>query len=135
MKKENIKWILLITVSVLILAFLYVTFKDKIVEKINYVSELNRILSDDVEIERKWIIDKDDTSVSESWGTWYIRDQLGAELEGLKLRRVAEKNIFGSGNYEYRAIPIVVDNVGGISGIITENNGHGYIPEELGGDI
>ena len=28
-------------------------------EKINYVSELNRILSDDVEIERKWIIDKD----------------------------------------------------------------------------
>ena len=59
MKKENIKWILLITVSVLILAFLYVTFKDKIVEKINYVSELNRILSDDVEIERKWIIDKD----------------------------------------------------------------------------
>ena len=59
MKKENIKWILLITVYVLILAFLYGTFKDKIVEKINYVSELNRILSDDVEIERKWIIDKD----------------------------------------------------------------------------
>lgn len=60
MKKENIKWmILLVTVSVLLLTFLFVTFKDKIVEKINYVSEINRILSDDLEIERKWIIDKD----------------------------------------------------------------------------
>ena len=89
MKKENIKWILLITFSVLILAFLYVTFKDKIVEKINYVSEINRILSDDLEIERKWVIDK---------------DNIGYDLSGAEVLKIEQTYICFSPEIRVRKI-------------------------------
>lgn len=77
---------------------------------------------------QKFIKNMNDPSVTDGWESWYISDGVN-ELEGLKLRRKAEKNIFNSGKYEYRSIIIV----GG--GTVTDNNGHGYIPENLGGDL
>ena len=77
---------------------------------------------------QKFIKNMNDTTVTDGWESWYITDGVN-ELEGLKLRRQAEKNIFNSGKYEYRTIIIV----GG--GTVTDNNGHGYIPENLGGEL
>ena len=77
---------------------------------------------------KKFIKNMNDTTVTDGWESWYISDGFN-ELEGLKLRRKAEKNIFNNGKYEYRSIIIV----GG--GTVTDNNGHGYIPENLGGEL
>ena len=77
---------------------------------------------------QKFIKNMNDPTVTDGWESWYITDGVN-ELEGLKLRRQAEKNIFNSGKYEYRTIIIV----GG--GTVTDNNGHGYIPENLGGEL
>lgn len=77
---------------------------------------------------QKFIKNMNDTTVTDGWESWYISDGFN-ELEGLKLRRKAEKNIFNNGKYEYRSIIIV----GG--GTVTDNNGHGYIPENLGGEL
>ena len=77
---------------------------------------------------QKFIKNMNDTSITDGWESWYISDGVN-DLEGLKLRRKAEKNIFNTGKYEYRSIIIV----GG--GTVTDNNGHGYIPENLGGDL
>ena len=77
---------------------------------------------------KKFIKNMNDTTVTDGWESWYISDGVN-DLEGLKLRRQAEKNIFNSGKYEYRSIIIV----GG--GTVTDNNGHGYIPENLGGEL
>lgn len=77
---------------------------------------------------QKFIKNMNDPTVTDGWESWYITDGNNV-LEGLKLRRQAEKNIFNSGKYEYRTIIIV----GG--GTVTDNNGHGYIPENLGGEL
>ena len=77
---------------------------------------------------QKFVKNMNDTTVTDGWESWYISDGVN-DLEGLKLRRKAEKNIFNSGKYEYRSIIIV----GG--GTVTDNNGHGYIPENLGGEL
>ena len=77
---------------------------------------------------QKFIKNMEDTTVTDGWESWYISDGVNV-LEGLKLRRQAEKNIFNNGSYEFRTIAIV----GG--GVVTDNNGHGYIPSNLGGDI
>ena len=76
----------------------------------------------------KFIKNMDDASVTDGWESWYVSDGINV-LEGLKLRRQAEKNIFNNGVYEYRSIGVV----GG--GVLTDNNGHGYVPDDLGGDI
>lgn len=76
----------------------------------------------------KFIKNMNDPTVTDGWESWYISDGFN-ELEGLKLRRKAEKNIFNNGKYEYRSIIIV----GG--GTVTDNNGHGHIPENLGGEL
>ena len=76
----------------------------------------------------KFIKNMNDPTVTDGWESWYVTDGNNV-LEGLKLRRQAEKNIFNSGKYEYRTIIIV----GG--GTVTDNNGHGYIPENLGGEL
>ena len=77
---------------------------------------------------QKFIKNMNDPTVTDGWESWYITDGNNV-LEGLKLRRQAEKNIFNTGKYEYRTIIIV----GG--GTVTDNNGHGYIPENLGGEL
>lgn len=76
----------------------------------------------------KFIKNMNDPTVTDGWENWYISDGVNV-LEGLKLRRQAEKNIFNSGKYGYRSIIIV----GG--GTVTDNNGHGHIPENLGGEL
>ena len=82
----------------------------------------------------KYIVNQNDTTVSSGWESWYINDNFGNELEGLKLRRQAEKNIFDNGVYEYRPIPIVNSNAE-IVGTVTANNGNGYIPTNVNGGV
>lgn len=83
----------------------------------------------------KWINNPNDSTICDQWYTWYIRDNNGTVLEGLKDRRSKEVEIFQNNNYIYKPIGIVVDNVGTISGVITDNNGNGYIPDDLGGEL
>ncbi|MBP3888254.1 MAG: hypothetical protein J6F30_11535, partial [Cellulosilyticum sp.] len=64
---------------------------------------------------QKFIKNMNDTTVTDGWESWYISDGINV-LEGLKLRRQAEKNIFNNGSYEFRTIAIV----GG--GVVTDNN-------------
>ena len=82
----------------------------------------------------KYIANQNDTTASSGWESWYINDNFGNELEGLKLRRQAEKNIFDNGVYEYRPIPIVNSNAE-IVGTVTANNGNGYIPTNVNGGV
>lgn len=77
----------------------------------------------------KWIVNQNDSRVTEEWATWYIRDNAGNVLDGLIDRRKKEIDIFTNSNYHFKPIAIV----GG--GVVTENNGNGFIPSELGGDL
>ena len=58
------------------------------------------------------------------WNSYYIRDALGNELQGLINRRNDEVNIFLNANYNYRTI---TSNYG----TVTDNDGNGYIPYNL----
>lgn len=78
----------------------------------------------------KWIINPEDSSITDEWATWYIRDNNGTVLNGLIDRRKKEIDIFSNGNYVFRGIQIV-----GTIDIVTDNDGHGFIPEELGGEL
>ena len=60
---------------------------------------------------------------------YYIRDNLGTVLEGLKDRRKKEIEIFLNGNYSYKPIT----NLSG--GYVTDNDGNGFIPDGLGGEL
>lgn len=82
----------------------------------------------------KWIINKDDSTVIDQWYTWYIRDNNGTVQEGLRDRRQKEVEIFLNNNYIFKPIGLVDDN-GSISGTVTDNNGNGFIPDNLGGDL
>lgn len=77
----------------------------------------------------KWCINPNDSTITNEWATYYIRDNNGTVLEGLIDRRQEEVDIFLNGNYVYKPIAIV----GG--GVITDNEGHGHIPVELGGEL
>lgn len=81
----------------------------------------------------KWIVNKDDTTITDSWSTYYIRDNNGNILQGLIDRRSKEISIFDDNNYTFKPIGVVTNGV--ITGTITENNGNGFIPEGLGGDL
>lgn len=83
----------------------------------------------------KWLSNPNDSTICVSWSTWYIRDDNGTVLEGLIDRRKKEVEIFKNNNYIYKPIGIVTDNVGTVTGYITENNGNGFIPTTLGGDL
>ena len=78
----------------------------------------------------KWIINQNDSAITEDWATWYIRDNNGDVLQGLIDRRRKEIDIFDNGNYYYKPILIY-----GTIDTVVDNNGHGFIPEELGGDL
>ena len=82
----------------------------------------------------KWIVNKDDQTVTDQWATWYIRDNNGTVLEGLKDRRQKEIEIFRNNNYIYKPIGIVNQD-GVITGSLTDNNGNGFIPDNLGGEM
>lgn len=65
-------------------------------------------------------------TIRTTWHKFYITSN-GVELEGLKLRRIAEANIFLDATYEMRAIP-KLNNTGTIIGTVTENSGNGWLP-------
>ena len=71
-----------------------------------------------------YIQNKPISECASSWKTYAINAGSTFE-EGLRNRRNAEYNIFVSGQYEFKTIWIY----GG--GYITDNNGKGYIPEEI----
>ncbi|MGL5752526.1 MAG: lysozyme, partial [Paraclostridium sp.] len=81
----------------------------------------------------KWVVNQNDSRVIEGWETWYIRDNNGTVQEGLKDRRKKEIDIFTNSNYHYKSILNIVN--GQYDGYITDNDGHGYIPENLGGEL
>ena len=82
----------------------------------------------------KWVINPNDSTIVNDWATWYIRDNNGTVLQGLIDRRSKEVEIFQNNNYIFKPIGIV-DGDGNISGTITDNNGNGFIPNGLGGDL
>lgn len=82
----------------------------------------------------KWIVNKNDGTIINDWATWYIRDNNGNVLQGLIDRRAKEIEIFQNNNYIFKPIGLV-DSDGNISGTVTDNNGNGFIPSELGGDL
>ena len=75
----------------------------------------------------KFLVNPNDESIIESWKNWYIRDNNGTVLEGLKLRRIAESNIYSNNQFEFRQIPKVNSN-GVISGYV---EGDGFIPDSF----
>ena len=82
----------------------------------------------------KWIVNKDDSTVADQWYTWYIRDNNGTVQDGLIDRRKKEVEIFLNNNYVFKPIGLV-DDSGSISGTVTDNNGNGFIPDNLGGEL
>lgn len=81
----------------------------------------------------KWLVNPEDESIYTSWQTWYITSN-GTVLEGLKARRLQEANIYKYGTYEYRDIT-VFGMSGSSIGVVTDNNGHGYIPSTVNGGV
>ena len=69
-----------------------------------------------------------DESIVNFWKTYYIKSN-GVVSQGLKNRRVAETNVYSMGSYYWKDISIN----GGSGGIVTENDGMGYIPPEYRG--
>lgn len=82
----------------------------------------------------KFLKNPNNPTIATDWLTYYIRDNNGIEQQGLKDRRKAEAQIYNNSNYEYRTI-VTLDDNGTINGYITNNNGNGYIPSELYGDL
>ena len=81
----------------------------------------------------KWLVNPEDESIYTSWQSWYITSN-GNVLEGLKARRLQEANIYKYGTYEYRDIT-VFGMSGSSIGVVTDNNGHGYIPSTVNGGV
>lgn len=73
----------------------------------------------------------DESYIRPIWENFYIHDAAGNALEGLRLRRRAEADIYFDRIYEKR--PIVTINSNGSYGpSVTENNGNGWLPEDTG---
>lgn len=82
----------------------------------------------------KWLVNPEDESIYTSWQTWYIMNGNGEVMEGLKARRLQEANIYKNGVYEFREIT-VFGMGGNATGVVTVNNGHGYIPSTVNGGV
>lgn len=62
------------------------------------------------------------------WEQFYITSN-GISLEGLRLRRIQECNMFFGKEFEVRDIGLI-NSSGSISGVVTENNGDGWLPDD-----
>ena len=84
---------------------------------------------------KKYLVNQDDPTIYDSWLNWCVTGEgLGVVLPGLVARRKQEAQIFKDGIYEYRTIS-VYNSRGVIDGTVTENNGHGYIPDTVNGGV
>lgn len=82
----------------------------------------------------KYIANPNDPSIPVDWLTWYIKGEGGVILPGLVARRKAEADIYSKSEYELR--PIAKFNEAGFyDGVVTDNNGNGFIPSEFKGDL
>lgn len=82
----------------------------------------------------KYKVNPDDPEIGELWKTWYIRNNNGDVVQGLKDRREQESLIYTSGTYNYRPIA-KIDSNGLIVGTVQENDGNGEIPNILPGKL
>ena len=85
---------------------------------------------------KKYLLNQNDTSIYDDWLKWYIYGENieDGPLPGLIARRKEEATIFRDGIYNYRSISIY--NSGGvISSTLTDNNGHGFIPSTVVGEV
>ena len=73
----------------------------------------------------------DEAYIRPIWENFYIHDDAGNKLEGLRLRRIAEANIYFQGRYEKRQIPILGRNGNLTGSVVTENNGDGWLPPRI----
>lgn len=73
----------------------------------------------------------DESYIRPIWENFYIRDDVGNRLEGLRLRRKAECDIYFKGTYEKRQIPILGRSGYPTGSIVTENNGNGWLPPSI----
>lgn len=73
----------------------------------------------------------DEAYIRPIWENFYIHDDAGNRLEGLRLRRIAEANIYFQGRYEKRQIPILGKNGNPTGSVVTENNGDGWMPPRI----
>ena len=73
----------------------------------------------------------DEAYIRPIWENFYIHDDAGNKLEGLRLRRIAEANIYFQGRYEKRQIPILGRNGNPTGSVVTENNGDGWLPPRI----
>lgn len=73
----------------------------------------------------------DEAYIRPIWENFYIHDDAGNRLEGLRLRRIAEANIYFQGCYEKRQIPILGRNGNPTGSVVTENNGDGWLPPRI----
>ena len=73
----------------------------------------------------------DESYIRPIWENFYIHDNAGNKLEGLRLRRIAEANIYFQGRYEKRQIPILGRNGNPTGSVVTENNGDGWLPPRI----
>ncbi|XZI43590.1 phage tail spike protein (plasmid) [Clostridium perfringens] len=73
----------------------------------------------------------DEAYIRPIWENFYIHDDVGNKLEGLRLRRIAEANIYFQGRYEKRQIPILGRNGNPTGSVVTENNGDGWLPPRI----
>lgn len=73
----------------------------------------------------------DESYIRPIWENFYIHDDAGNKLEGLRLRRIAEANIYFQGRYEKRQIPILGRNGNPTGSVVIENNGDGWLPPRI----
>ncbi len=73
----------------------------------------------------------DEAYIRPIWENFYIHDDAGNKLEGLRLRRIAEANIYFQGRYEKRQIHILGRNGNPTGSVVTENNGDGWLPPRI----
>ena len=84
----------------------------------------------------KYLVNQNDATIYDDWLKWYIYGENieDGPLPGLIARRKEEATIFRDGIYTFRTIS-VYNMSGVIDGTLTDNNGHGYIPNTVIGSV
>ena len=70
-----------------------------------------------------------ESAIRSVWESFKIKDRKGNTLKGLIWRRKQECNMFFGKSVEIRSIQKI-----GVSGVVTENNGNGWLPSDYSND-